>query len=95
MGSAEILTIVSIIVTWILGVVAKRVSWFNNYLIPVQNILIGVIFMIIEFCITKDLNAALALSGLVAGGTYDMFHNLTKILEELKEKFTSTTSSNE
>lgn len=85
MGSTEILTIVSIIVTWILGVVAKKVSWFNNYLIPVQNIVIGVIFMLIEFAITKDINGAVALSGLFAGGAYDVFNNLKKILTKVEE----------
>lgn len=85
MGSTEILTIISIIVTWILGVVAKKVSWFNNYLIPVQNIVIGVIFMLIEFVITKDINGAVALSGLFAGGAYDVFNNLKKILTKVEE----------
>lgn len=85
MGSTEILTIISIIVTWILGVVAKKVSWFNNYLIPVQNIVIGVIFMLIEFAITKDINGAVALSGLFAGGAYDVFNNLKKILTKVEE----------
>lgn len=85
MGSTEILTIVSIIVTWILGIVAKKVSWFNNYLIPVQNIVIGVIFMLIEFAITQDFNAAIALSGLFAGGAYDVFNNLKKILTKVEE----------
>ena len=88
MGSTEILTIVSIIVTWILGVIAKKISWFNNYLIPVQNILIGVIFMLIEFAITKDFNAALALSGIFAGGAYDVVHNAKKILDSFKEQVT-------
>ena len=85
MGSTEILTIISIIVTWILGVVAKKVSWFNNYLIPVQNIVIGVVFMLIEFAITKDINGAVALSGLFAGGAYDVFNNLKKILTKVEE----------
>lgn len=88
MGNTEILTIVSIIVTWILGVIAKKISWFNNYLIPVQNILIGVIFMLIEFAITKDFNVALALSGIFAGGAYDVVHNAKKILDSFKEQVT-------
>lgn len=95
MGSTEILTIISIVVTWVLGIVAKKVSWFNNYLIPVQNILIGVIFMLIEFAITKDFNASLALSGLLAGGAYDVFHNATKILESLKQQVTNSTDISE
>lgn len=79
MELTEIITIVTIIVTWLLGIVAKRVEWFDNNLIPVQNILIGVIVALIEWVITKDFSTALALSGLIAGGTYDIFHNLEKI----------------
>ena len=79
MELTEILTIVTIVVTWLLGIVAKKVEWFNNNLIPVQNILIGVIVALIEWVITKDFSTALALSGLIAGGSYDIFHNLEKI----------------
>lgn len=87
MDSAQILTIITIVVSWILGVVAKKLSWFNNYLIPVQNIIIGVIFALVEFFITKDFNVAIAVSGLLAGGTYDVFNNLKKLLDKLSEKF--------
>ena len=79
MELTEIITIVTIMVTWLLGIVAKKVEWFNNNLIPVQNILIGVIVALIEWAITKDFSTALALSGLIAGGSYDIFHNLEKI----------------
>lgn len=82
MELTEILTIVTIVVTWLLGIVAKNVEWFNNNLIPVQNILIGVIVALIEWIITKDFSTAIALSGLIAGGTYDIFHNLEKIAKK-------------
>ena len=82
MELTEILTIVTIVVTWLLGIVAKKVEWFNNNLIPVQNILIGVIVALIEWVITKDFSTALALSGLIAGGSYDIFHNLEKIAKK-------------
>lgn len=87
MESVQILTIITIVVSWILGIVAKKLSWFNNYLIPVQNIIIGVIFALVEFFITKDFNVAIAVSGLLAGGTYDVFNNLKKLLDKLSEKF--------
>ena len=87
MDSVQILTIITIVVSWILGIVAKKLSWFNNYLIPVQNIIIGVIFALVEFFITKDFNVAIAISGLLAGGTYDVFNNLKKLLDKLSEKF--------
>ena len=82
MGLTEIITMVTIIVTWLLGIVAKKVKWFDNNLIPLQNILIGVIVALIEWVITKDFSTALALSGLIAGGSYDIFHNLEKIVKK-------------
>ena len=62
--------------------VAKKHTKLNNNLIPIQNILIGVIVAIVEWIITKDFNAAIALSGIMAGGTYDILHNLKKIIKE-------------
>ncbi len=89
MELTEILTIVTIVVTWILGYLAKKSTFINNNLIPVQNIVIGVIIAVIEWIITKDFSTAIALSGLIAGGSYDVIHNLNKIkdakLEENKE----------
>lgn len=79
MELTEILTIVTIVVTWVLGVVAKKSKWINNNLIPIQNIAIGLIIAMIEWIITKDFSTALALSGIFAGGTYDIFHNLEKL----------------
>lgn len=80
MELTEILTIVTIIATWIFGVLSKKSSFINNNLIPIQNIVIGVVVAIIEWIITKDFSMAIALSGLIAGGTYDVFHNLEKIV---------------
>lgn len=80
MELTEILTIVTIIVSWILGALAKKSTFINNKLIPIQNIAIGVIVAIIEWIITKDFSLAISLSGLIAGGTYDVFHNLEKIV---------------
>lgn len=76
MELTEILTIVTVFVTWILGFISKKSTWISNNLIPVQNLIIGVIIAIIEWIITKDFSAALALSGLIAGGSYDIGHNL-------------------
>lgn len=77
----NIITVVTIIVTWVLGYFAKKSNWINSNLIPVQNIAIGIIVALIEFIITKDFKIAIALSGLFAGGSYDVLHNLNKIIE--------------
>lgn len=81
MELAQIITVATIIVTWVLGMVAKKVTWFNNKMIPLQNIFVGIIVAVIEWIITKDFKVAIALSGLIAGGTYDIFHNLEKLIK--------------
>lgn len=81
MELTEILTIVTIVVTWILGALAKKLSWVSTNLIPLQNIVIGLIIAIIEWVITKNFSTAIALSGILAGGAYDIFHNLEKIVK--------------
>ena len=45
-------------------------------------ILIGVIVAFIEFLVTKDFSYSIAVSGLVAGGVYDIVHNLDKIIQK-------------
>ena len=80
MELSTLISLVTILVTWILGVLAKKSTFINNKLIPMQNILIGVIVAGIEWIVTKDFSTAIALSGVIAGGTYDVFHNLEKIV---------------
>lgn len=74
-----ILTLVTMIVTFILGIVSKKIPWISNNLIPVQNLAIGVVVAIINWIITKDFSLAIAVSGLLAGGAYDIGNNLKKI----------------
>ena len=82
MELTDILTMVTIIVTWILGIVSKKSKFINNNLIPIQNILIGVVVAIIEWIITKDFKVAIALSGLFAGGVYDVINNTNKMIRK-------------
>ena len=82
MDITSIVTLVTIIVTYVLGILAKKSSFINNKLIPIQNILIGLIVAIIEWIITKDFKVAIALSGLLSGGLYDVGHNLQKLIKE-------------
>ena len=82
MELTQIITVVTVILTWILGIFAKKSKFISNNLIPIQNILIGVTVAIIEWVITKDFKVALALSGLLAGGAYDIFHNLEKMFRK-------------
>lgn len=75
-----IIVIVTMIVTWVLGIVAKKVPFISNNLIPVQNLLIGLIVAIIEYIITGDFKIAIATSGLLAGGIYDIKNNTKKLI---------------
>lgn len=81
MELSTLISLVTIIVAWLLGYISKRSTWVNNRIIPIQNILIGLIVAIVEWIVTKDFKIAIALSGIIAGGTYDVFHNLEKIVK--------------
>ena len=72
-----IFVIVTAIVTFILGIIVKKMPNINNKLIPIQNLIIDLI--------TKDFSMVLAGVGLFTGGTYDIVNNLQKLIPELKK----------
>lgn len=76
-----IVSLVTILVTFVLGIIAKKNPKMSNKLIPMQNLLVGLIIALIEFAITKDFKVAIMLSGLLAGGTYDLVKNLRELLK--------------
>lgn len=71
----NIIEIVTIVVTLIMGFVVKKYTNLSSKKIPIQNLLIGIIVAIVEFIMTKDFNMAIAFSGLAGGGTYDFIKN--------------------
>lgn len=77
-----IVSLVTILVTFVLGIISKKNPKLSNKIIPIQNLFVGLIVALIEFIITKDFKVAIALSGLIAGGTYDIVHNLRKLKGE-------------
>lgn len=79
-----IMMLVTILVTYVCGLIAKKHPKFNNKLIPVQNLLIGVIVAVINYIITKDFNASILVAGLMTGGAYDLGKNLNDLLKENK-----------
>lgn len=86
METADILSLVTIIVTLILGFISKKSKFINNNLIPVQNVIIGIVMCIVNYLITKDVSAAVLTSGILAGGIYDIGNNINKMLyPELKQ----------
>ena len=74
--------IVTFIVALILGELAKKFDLIKKNKIPIQNLCIGIIIACIEYIITKDFKASIMVSGLTAGGVYDIFHNLNKIVNK-------------
>ena len=54
MDTAYIFGILSIIVTFICGIIAKRIPWFNNNLIPIQNLLIGLLAALIHYLMSIE-----------------------------------------
>lgn len=74
-----IIQLVTIVVALVLGVFSKKSTFISNNLIPLQNIIIGLVMAAIEWIITKDFSLAIAFSGLCAGGTYDFFKNIIKL----------------
>ena len=79
MNTEIIMSIVTIVVTFILGLISKKISWVSNNLIPLQNLLIGIIMSIIYYFMTKDISINILLSGILTGGTYDILKNLKEL----------------
>lgn len=75
MTEQNIIEIITILITLVLGFIAKKNPKFNNKRIPVQNLLIGIASFVVNYIITKDINGSLIFSGLLAGGAYDLFKN--------------------
>lgn len=91
MNTELIMSIVAIVITFILGIVAKKVSWISNHIIPIQNIVIGLIISIIYYFMTKDISITIALSGIFAGGTYDIVKNLKELTNNSENTLTNKT----
>lgn len=82
MGITEIIAFITFVVSLIGGAIVKKIPQISNKIIPLQNLAIGLIVAVVEWIITKDFSTAIMLSGLVAGGAYDIAHNLTKLCDE-------------
>lgn len=82
MEATYIIELVTIIVTLIAGQLIKKYPNINKKrVIPVQNLAIGLIVALVELIITKDFSLAIAVSGLFAGGVYDLLQNMKLILK--------------
>ena len=75
-----VIALVTFIVSYVLGKITKKTK-IPDELIPVQNIAVGVIISIIYWVVTKDFSVAITISGIFAGGTYDLGHNIVKLIK--------------
>lgn len=85
MDAHTIISVTTILVTFLLGLIAKKVEWFSNNLIPLQNLFIGVIAGGIYYGITKDISLVITTIGLGTGGAYDLGYNFVKLFKEDKK----------
>ena len=69
-----IISLTTMIVTWILGYLAKKSSFFSNNLIPLQNIFIMILVVTIYYFATGDFSLVVASSSPVATIIYDTVH---------------------
>lgn len=80
MDTNTIVALVTAIVTFVCGLVVKKNPRISNKLIPIQNLAIGLVVAFVYFLISKNFETAVAISGLLAGGTYDLGKNLLEII---------------
>ena len=74
-----IVAIATFLISLILGEIAKKLNQDIKKYLPIQNLLIGTIVCVVEYIYTKDFSLAIMMSGLTAGGTYDIISNLNKL----------------
>lgn len=76
------ITLATIIATIIIGQLTKKHTNLTTRRIPLQNLAIGIIVCIIQFAITRDINTAVAVSGLMSGGIYDLGKSINQIFNQ-------------
>ena len=76
------ITLATIIATIVVGQLTKKFTNLEKKQIPLQNLAIGIIVCIIQFAITRDINTAVAVSGLLSGGIYDAGKSIKQIFEK-------------
>lgn len=65
-------TLGTVIITIILGQLTKKYTKLDSKKLPIQNLFIGIFVFLVEYLITKDINIAVAASGIFSGGIYDI-----------------------
>ena len=70
-----IIPVITVIISYIFGLLAKKFNWYESKYIPIQNGVIGIVSAIINYIAVPESNFVVvlftALSGFAAGGVYD------------------------
>lgn len=73
----------TVLVTLIVGQITKKCTKIPpKFILPIQNLLIGIFVAAIQWIFTGDFNTAVAASGLLAGGTYDLIQNISLLIDD-------------
>ena len=76
------ITLATIVATIIIGQLTKKFTDLETKQIPLQNLAIGILVCIIQYAITRDINTAVAVSGIISGGTYDLGKAIKQIFSK-------------
>lgn len=70
-----IVPVITVVISYIFGILAKKFNWYESKYIPVQNGIIGILSAVIYYIAVPESNFVVvlftALSGFAAGGIYD------------------------
>lgn len=73
-----IISIISFLTTYILGLIAKKTNYLQSKIIPIQNLLIMTISVLFFYFVSGDISLVIASGSPVATLIYDTMHCLTK-----------------
>ena len=76
------ITLATIIATIVIGQLTKKFTNLETKQIPLQNLTIGIVVCIIQYAITHDINTAVAVSGIISGGTYDLAKAIKQVFSK-------------
>ena len=70
-----IIPVITVVISYIFGILAKKINWYESKYIPVQNGIIGILSADVYYIAVPESNFVVvlftALSGFAAGGIYD------------------------
>ena len=74
-----IIAVITVLATYVLGLLSKKSKYISNNLIAVQNIVIGIIATVLYYILTGNFSMVIASSSPIAAVLYDAKHGLEKL----------------